>query len=59
MYHAKNIRKKQLIGRKMLWIIKHLGMLALRLTASYSPENSQFKFSITEAALEHGMFLLF
>ena len=63
MYHAKNIRKKQLIGRKMLWIFKYLGMLALRPTASYSPENSHFSqkllSSCTEAALEHCMFLLF
>ena len=63
MNHAKNIRKKQLIGRKMLWIIKYLGMLALRPTASSSPENFQFSrellSSCTEAALEHRMFLLF
>ena len=59
MYHATNIRKKQLIGRKMLNIIKYLGMLALRPTASSSPENSNFSqklyMSSTEAALEHRM----
>ena len=42
MYHAKNIRKKQLICRKILKIITYLGMLALRPTASSSPENSNF-----------------
>ena len=62
VYQAKNIRKKQLIGRKMLWIIKYLGRLALRPTASSSPENSHFSqkllSSCAEAVLEHRMFLL-
>ena len=63
MYPAKNIRKKQFIGRKMLWIIKYLGMLALRPTAISSPENSNFSqkllSSCAEAKFEHHMFLLF
>ena len=62
MYHAKNIGKKQLIGRKMLWIFKYLGRLALRPNAISSPENSHFSqkllSSCTEAALEHRMIFL-
>ena len=46
----------------MLWIIRYLGRLALRPTASSSPENSHFSqkllSSCAEAALEHNMFLL-
>ena len=56
MCHAKNIRKQQLIDRKMLRIIKYLGMLAIRPTASSSSENSNFSqklhMSSTEAVLE-------
>ena len=44
----------------MLWIIKYLGMLTLRPTASSSPENSHFSEKLlsncTESALEHSMF---
>ena len=50
MYHAKNIRKKQLIGRKMLWIIKYLG----RPTASSSPENSHFSQKLLSSCAEAG-----
>ena len=57
MYHAKNNRKKKLIGRKMLWIIKYLEKLAIRPTASSSPENSHFSqkliSSCTEASTLH------
>ena len=54
MYHAKDIRKKQLIGRKMSWIIKYLGRLALRPTASSSPENSHFSQKLLLSCAEAG-----
>ena len=61
MSHVKKICKKELIGEKMLEMIKYLGLLALRPTASTSPENSNFSqklhLSSTKAALDYRMFL--